>query len=78
MDMVEPLWRDGERLQGGLDVAVHLGVLAVEAGLGPCPDLLGQAMPHELGGDQPDRGVGACVGEAVDCVEHLASEGGRD
>ena len=29
VDMVKPMWRDSERLQGGLDMAVHLGALAV-------------------------------------------------
>ena len=58
VDVVEPLWRDGERLRGGPDVVVHLGGLAVEAGLGSGPDLLGQAVPHILG-DQLDHGVGA-------------------
>ena len=55
---------------------VHLSGLAVEAGLGPGPYLLGQAVPRKLG-DQLDRGVGAWVGEAQDCVQHLASKGGR-
>ena len=39
-DMVEPLWRDGERPQGGSDVVVHFCAFAVKAGLGLGPDLL--------------------------------------
>ena len=34
MDIVEQLLRDGKCLQGGLDVAVNLGALTVEADLG--------------------------------------------
>ena len=78
MDVVEPLRRDGERFQRGPDVAVYLGALAVEAGFGPGSDLLGEAMPHKLGGHKLDGRVGAWVRKAMECVEHSAAEGGRD
>ena len=41
MDIIEQLWRDGKCLQGGLDVAVHLGALTVEVGLGQGSNLFG-------------------------------------